>query len=308
MKRLPRIYHALALGVSAAAFAGCGQISASTPNGAAESLPQIAPQHVARANSSKTTFNFTGTQQNFVVPMGITHVTIQASGAGGGIGGATHTGAGGFAQATIPVTPGESLAVFVGGTSTGSYGQYGGFNGGGNGGPGGGGGASDVRQSGTALANRVIVAGGGGGGSDREFSCHEMKVGVPGGRGGDRIGARGGGGPGPSKRGGPFGGWGGTQRSGGKGGGRQQKGDTKGAAGTAGIGGNGALGGGGGGGGYYGGGGGGGVFVTECGGYDLYESGGGGGGSSYVEKNAKHVTMTRGGGSPGDGVIVISWQ
>jgi len=77
------------------------------------------------------------------------------------------SGAGGSVKATIPVTPGEKLAIFVGG-----YGATaGGFNGGGTGGStggsggngGGGGGASDVRQGGDRLANRVVVAGGGGG-------------------------------------------------------------------------------------------------------------------------------------------------
>ncbi|MGA8574213.1 MAG: glycine-rich protein [Candidatus Cybelea sp.] len=107
------------------------------------------------------TFNYTGAQQNFTVPTGATHVTVKAYGgsSGSGLGG-------GYVKATIPVTPGESLAVFVGGNSSGSSG---GFNGGGNSGVRrgyGGGGASDVREGGDAFAHRVIVAGGGGGAGD----------------------------------------------------------------------------------------------------------------------------------------------
>lgn len=135
------------------------------------------------------TFSFTGAQQNFTVPAGVTSITVEAWGAEGGDGndegGAGVPGAGangGKVTATITVTPGETLAIFVGGqgaaaTTVGqdSTGGTGGFNGGaaggGDGDPptsasgagGGGGGASDVRRGGTALTDRVVVAGGGGG-------------------------------------------------------------------------------------------------------------------------------------------------
>jgi hypothetical protein len=37
------------------------------------------------------------------------------------------------------------------------------------------------------------------------------------------------------------------------------------------------------------------------------QGGGGGGGSSYAEKSATNVKMVQGGGSAGNGVIVVSW-
>lgn len=118
-----------------------------------------------------------------MVPTGVTHVTIVASGASGPYGATGHYCTvigrlGGVVKATIPVTPGETLAVFVGGEGTigapcgSQYGNgSGAFNGGGDGGVSGygydgdgGGGASDVREGGCALSNRILVAGGGGGG------------------------------------------------------------------------------------------------------------------------------------------------
>jgi hypothetical protein len=68
-----------------------------------------------------------GTQATFVVPAGVTTIKIVALGASGGHStGGTGTGGGvggegGRVKATIPVTPDESLAVFVegqGGTSS----------------------------------------------------------------------------------------------------------------------------------------------------------------------------------------------
>ena len=80
---------------------------------------------------------------------------------------------GGLAAATIAVQPGESLAIFVGGAPKG---MQGGYNGGGTGGycnlsnyPScplvgeGGAGASDVREGGNSVKDRVLVAGGAGG-------------------------------------------------------------------------------------------------------------------------------------------------
>ncbi|MGB8149985.1 MAG: hypothetical protein WCE97_02185, partial [Candidatus Cybelea sp.] len=118
----------------------------------------------------KATFAYTGTKQSFKVPAGVTQVTIAASGAGGAPGyGFRYSkytapgGPGGRVKATIPVTPGEHLAIFVGGS-----GGDGGFNGGGESassyGGGVGGGASDERQGGDRTTDRVVVAGGRGGG------------------------------------------------------------------------------------------------------------------------------------------------
>ncbi len=125
-----------------------------------------------------TVFNYTGAQQTFTVPAGITSVTLKAWGASGGDGQITGNigvgGKGGLATGNLAVTPGQVLNIYVGGRGTPSTANTiccGGFNGGGNAlgqtstnARGGGGGASDVRVGGTALANRVLVAGGGGGG------------------------------------------------------------------------------------------------------------------------------------------------
>ena len=144
-----------------------------------------------------TVFAYTGSAQSFKVPLGITRVTIKAAGAQGGYSdgsGGLGGGLGGSVTATIPVTPGqEVLTVLVGGIGNNPYEPYGpggGFNGGGSGGcgcgnygfGGPGGGASDVRRGGSALANRVIVAGGGGGGAYE---------GVGGGDGGGLVGSGG---------------------------------------------------------------------------------------------------------------------
>ena len=260
------------------------------------------------------TYGFTGAPQIFTVPAEVAQVTVQAYGAD------TPNSTGGYVEATIPVTPGEQLGVYVGGN--GGYGGRGpgnggpgGYNGGGDGGGGGsshtgggagGGGASDVRQGGNALANRVIVAGGAGGGSD-----------TAGGNGGGLIGGS------AYGCGSYTGGCGGTQTAGGSGG----EGYSPGGIGALGDGGYGGLGGGfsdpsclggdgggGGGGGYYGGGGGGGggscryAMTSKRSGPDCCSGsgGGGGGGSSYVEPSATNVTNTQGGSTFGQ--VIISWS
>lgn len=140
---------------------------------------------------TNTVFGSTGTEQTYVVPAGVSSLSVTAIGAHGGQGYAGNGvvggvgGAGAAVIANLPVTPGEVLYVEVGGI--GASGQppgtdLGGFNGGGNsedaalsdGGGGGGGGASDVRLCSTSavgcpggadsLSTRLIVAGGGGGG------------------------------------------------------------------------------------------------------------------------------------------------
>lgn len=108
------------------------------------------------------TFNFTGSVQTFIVPQGVDTITAKVYGAQGGANWINNTNYGGFVQADIPVTPGNTLYLYVGEKPTG---LTGGWNGGGNGETGGkgGGGASDIRKGGTSLNDRVIVAGGAGG-------------------------------------------------------------------------------------------------------------------------------------------------
>src|SRR5437868_631623 len=98
------------------------------------------------ATAAPTTqdFEFTGAAQSFVVPANVCSITVDASGAEGAANSATNSlggsipGLGGEATATIPVTPGETLSVMVGGQGepgvNGSGPGAGGFNGGGSGG------------------------------------------------------------------------------------------------------------------------------------------------------------------------------
>jgi len=123
-------------------------VSANSPCGT--SAAQTIPVYI-----DAETFSYSGGQQSFTVPAGLTTVTLTVYGAQGAYSG----GMGGSATGQLAVTPGEIFYVYVGGAGSGSAG---GFNGGGNGGYTGGGGASDVRVGGTDLGSRVIVAGGGG--------------------------------------------------------------------------------------------------------------------------------------------------
>ena len=256
------------------------------------------------SGGSPTTVNFSyaGSAVSWTVPSGVSSLTIDAKGAGGGYGYSdpTYPGKGGRLQATFSATAGESLRIRVGGrgeNSTqnpggGAAGKYvrgsaqGGFNGGGNASgthysAGGGGGATDIRRGGDALSNRIAVAGGGGGqGAQRRGSAG----GGGNGHGGGTTGASG-------SNGGynhATGGGGGTQSAGGARGTGNQNNGTAGSLGQGGAGGGSGREGGGGGGGYYGGGGGG---SSPSGG-----GGGGGGGSNYILSGASSVTHTRGGG------------
>ena len=126
-------------------------------------------------SSAAISFKYTGAVQTFTVPSGIFLVSVTLVGAGGGSSGLSHAyygtgGAGAQLQFNLAVTPGNIFYIFVGGRGQGllndgflnSY--SGGYNGGGNG-VGttsyGGGGATDIRYGGTALSNRIAVAGGG---------------------------------------------------------------------------------------------------------------------------------------------------
>lgn len=280
-------------------------------------MPSSSGSGLRFGQTFKQTFKFTGSGQQFTVPTGVTKITITANGArgsagvGDGASGGKYDppgGLGGRVTATITVRPGESLAVFVGGS-----GRHRGFNGGRMGLRrfGHGGGASDVRQGGGSLDDRVVVAGGGGGGGGVGYcastSCG-YGTGGDGGVGGGRTGGPGGKGHGYLHAGG---GSGGTQRAGG-GGGTGYGSACDGADGTLGIGGAGkrtcgGFGGGGGGGYFGGGGGGGGGRDGSSSGSGYYgPGGGGGGGSSFAEKSATDVHVLAG-VRAGDGLIVISW-
>jgi hypothetical protein len=115
------------------------------------------------AFKQQRTFLYTGKEQSFTVPSGVSRIRVIAV---GGNGGGNVIAYGGRVSAVIPVTPSETLTIYVGG---GGNWSARGFNGGGAGGTGGsggganGGGASDIREGGNALKDRVVVAGGAGG-------------------------------------------------------------------------------------------------------------------------------------------------
>lgn len=119
-------------------------------------------------------FSYTGAVQQWIVPAGVTSVLIECWGAQGQNDDDALGGRGGYAKGNLTVSPGEVLNIYVGGQGNGANG---GWNGGGSEDYYGyaGGGASDVRQAGTGLTDRKIVAGGGGGagwyGEDREYNA-----------------------------------------------------------------------------------------------------------------------------------------
>ena len=144
------------------------------------------PIHPAEPPLPREPNAYTGGEQVFTVPAGVTSLHIVGIGGRGGADGGSDT-AGGFGSvvtADLSVTPGQLLYIEVGGNGKDGQGSYsmgsqtfggaGGFNGGAKGGGGlpgggGGGGASDVRTSpqGTtgSLDSRLLVAAGGGGGA-----------------------------------------------------------------------------------------------------------------------------------------------
>jgi len=304
------------LGICAAAamLAACG--GSQPPIGA----PAVSTRNATRSGHQR--FDYTGQRQTFTVPANVTWLTVDALGArGAGTDGAN----GGRLYGVIPVTPGERVVVFVGEEGSGISG---GFNGGGHAGGSayecycqgyGGGGASDIRQGGDKLHDRVLVAGGGGGQGGR--GTNSTSLGGAGGEGGASIGGAGNAGGNDNAGGGGVGGGQHRGGSGGSGGEAAGSFDCAGASGDAGSrsqGGDGGAGcsgdngysfygagGGGAGGGYYGaGGGGGGSGCNYCG----QPGGGGGGGSSYIEPSARKYQGWQGWKkATGNGVVVLSW-
>jgi len=217
-----------------------------------------------------TTFNYTGAVQTYTVPQGCTKLIVDCIGAAGKN---TNYGKGGRVQCKLTVTTGQLLRLYVGGQNK--------WNGGSNYENMYGGDASDIRLNGTALNNRIIVAGGGG--------CGANTMGN-GGAGGGLIG-----GDGTSMYAGHYGGYGGTQTAGGAGG-NGAGGVSPGIAGSFGTGSYG------GGGGWYGGG-----SSAFDGSYGL-PTGGGGGGSSYTDPTlCTDVVHTQGySAATGNGWIIIT--
>lgn len=220
---------------------------------------------VAQAQTITALYNFTGADQFFVVPVGVTSLNIEMWGAGGAGGDSGSYGgvggAGAYLKGKLTVTSGSTLTLIVGqrGTVAGGF-NYGGGGaasiGGLNGSGGSGGGRTAIRFG----TSEVLTAAGGGGGGDTNGGAGGLLSGVAGTDGtvNGFFNNRGGGG--------------GTQTFGGAAGAGVNP-STAGSQFQGGMGGKNF--GGGGGGGYYGGGGGGGASN----GSEL--AGAGGGGSSY---------------------------
>lgn len=108
------------------------------------------------APAQVTTFNYTGSNQSYTVPAGVTNIQIECYGAEGGMGNDGVISAGGlgaYISGEISVTPGETLTVIVGEKGEDGVGSLDGG--------GGGGGSFVIRDAGFTP---LVIAGGGGGG------------------------------------------------------------------------------------------------------------------------------------------------
>ena len=157
--------------------------------------------HTSVSSSGSQTFSYTGSQQTFTVPSGVSTITIKVWGGQGGSGGywssttyCSTGGKGGYATGDLSVTAGSTVYVYVGGqgqsyatcqTRMNGSSYEGGWNGGGSGQSSlsgcGGGGASDIRYGGTSISDRKIIAGGGGGGGNANTNSTQLSNGGAGG-------------------------------------------------------------------------------------------------------------------------------
>ena len=276
--------------------------------------------HASPYESGSQTFNYTGAEQTFTVPSGVSTITIKAWGAQGGGEPADGTwgdgGKGGYSTGDASVSSGSTIYIIVGQQGFSTHSSYA-YNGGGGGtntqgsvteeGFSGGGATHVAKISGILstlsgnVSNILIVAGGGGGAGGSQRDTWPQYI-ADGGAGGGSSGIDGPDGGTTSRPGGDRG----TQSAGGSGtansvsssfglGARSDDGTTN------------WIQGGGGGGGYYG------------GGAGDHDGGGGGGGSGYIggvtnspETIAGNATMPNpdGGtmtGRTGNGLVVISW-
>ena len=129
-------------------------------------------------SSQAIDFEYTGSEQIYTVPAGVSQIQLEVWGAQGGegndyssTGNPRNGGAGGYSVGTIHVNSGDVLYVYVGQQGLHNAGSESAWNGGGAQGvaqyeAGTGGGATDIRIGQNSLYSRVIVAGGGGGGGN----------------------------------------------------------------------------------------------------------------------------------------------
>jgi|GEM_PF-3608572 len=164
-------------------------------------------------SSAQTTvpFTYTGSEQSWTVPAGVTSIDVKLWGAGGGGDyNGSSGGSGGFVKGTLAVTPGQILKIVVGeggskadnsaGNTSPAAGSYGG---GGRGTSYGaaGGGYSGIFLSTVTQANAKVIAGGGGGSKNNSGNT------TPAGGGGGDASATGGALQGASGNGGGGGGY-----------------------------------------------------------------------------------------------------
>jgi hypothetical protein len=236
---------------------------------------------ITPTNKTRYTYGSTGANQTLVVPAGVSYIFVKMWGAGGGGGSyggwrqGSPGGAGGFSHGIIPVVPGETITIRVGGrglaipANASSYpdGGRASVSTGDNRYAGSGGGSSSILVPSQASAYVIVAGGGGGGGSMNGFELNS------GGAGGGLIGECAAITP---TNGGNNNGKGGTQSAGGAGGtGNVAAGN--GGSFDGGDNGNSAP---------YGGGGGGGFFGGGAGGYNASNvMGGGGGGSGRIHSS-----------------------
>lgn len=256
--------------------------------------PYIVP---TSAFQNTITFNYTGAQQFWTVPAGVTKIGVELYGAQGG---GTNAGRGGRVTSQLTVTQGSSLIIVIGGQPTNANAVYGG------GGVGGsnsatttrngfaGGGLSGIYLTSISQVNALAIAGGGGGNSGVNGTLGGV-AGAPNGANG----AQG------NYSGYQEGGRGATQSVGGARGVSIDSASIASAAGTALNGGRAGSvsvstwsGGGGGGAGYFGGGGGAGGGSSV---------GAGGGGSSFVSTTLGSTIVYTSGFNTGNGKIIISY-
>lgn len=298
----------LAVATAALAVPLCLFGTAATPAAASTVCTPVSFSNCAR-------YGYTGADQTFSVPAGVSSLSLKVWGAGGASGGVeAKGGGGGFTEGTLAVTAGQTLTITVGqagqvNSTTGTYG---------------GGGRGGIADSGTENARD-----GGSGGGMSAIWATSYGVGpllIAGGGGAGTIdtsrNAGGGGGTTGGAGSNVASGGGATQSAGGAAGNNGcGEGDTGGMY-SGGAGGDGYRGGGGAGGGYFGGGGG--DCVPTIGSFVF--TGAGGGGSGY--KNGAGVSgatssaafnqdsagnadgfHTSGiGDSDGNGMVVIQWS
>ncbi len=145
-----------------------GAVLATGANYTPSSTLQSTTYYVEATNNlnpfASVTFNYTGGQQSWTVPAGVFSITVDMEGAEGSRN-TNYNNRGGFggkAVATVAVTPGQTIYIYVGGWPGNSQ-SSGGYNGGGNqfystSYACSGGGATDIRIGGTGTNNRVLVA------------------------------------------------------------------------------------------------------------------------------------------------------